>query len=199
MKKLFKRCPICGEKLEKFNLCKNCLDNLEFDPNHSYKIDGLRDVLVSFQYSGIGKELIKKFKFNGELFLDQIIGDLMIEKLFKTSYLSEFSNITYVPMTKKKKSIRGFNQSKILAQYIAKNLDLNLIESFEKIRSTKEQVGLDKNDRQKNIKDAFVIKNYSSDIIIVDDVITTGSTIRELVKLTSKEGIKTLALIAATQ
>lgn len=74
-----------------------------------------------------------------------------------------------------------------------------MIESFEKIRSTKEQVGLDKNDRQKNIKDAFVIKNYSSDIIIVDDVITTGSTIRELVKLTSKEGIKTLALIAATQ
>ena len=52
---------------------------------------------------------------------------------------------------------------------------------------------------KKNIKDAFVIKNYSSDIIIVDDVITTGSTIRELVKLTSKEGIKTLALIAATQ
>ena len=70
---------------------------------------------------------------------------------------------------------------------------------MQKIRSTKEQVGLDKNDRQKNIKDAFVIKNYSSDIIIVDDVITTGSTIRELVKLTSKEGIKTLALIAATQ
>lgn len=74
-----------------------------------------------------------------------------------------------------------------------------MIESFDKIRFTKEQVGLDKNDRQKNIKDAFVIKNYSSDIIIVDDVITTGSTIRELVKLTSKEGIKTLALIAATQ
>lgn len=199
MKRLIDRCPICGQKLKKFGLCPICKENLILTPYYAYKIDGCSDILVAFQYAGIGKDLIRKFKFEGDLYLVEIIGDLMIEKLLKSKQLKDFANISYVPMTTKKENKRGFNQAYELAKYIACNLDLNLIDSFEKIKETKDQVGLNERQRKENLKGAFKIKNYSKDIIIVDDVITTGSTIEELAKAAKEEKIKTMALLASTE
>ncbi|WP_071025507.1 ComF family protein [Peptoniphilus raoultii] len=197
MKKLMNRCPICGKSLEKFKICRDCLEGLKLNPPANYKNPYIKDIFIAFEYSGIGKELIRRYKFKGESYLVYVIGDLMIKRILSFEGLKDFSYITYVPMTKKKMAQRGFNQSLELAKYIGKNLDLEFISSFKKIKETKEQVGLSGSARKVNLKNSFALDKFSKNIIIVDDVITTSSTISELAKLAYDEGIKVCGLIGA--
>lgn len=193
-----KTCPICGKFVKNYGLCQDCLDLIKKNPNYYYDIDGLDDLLVSSTYSGIMRKLIIDFKFKGKLSYGEIISEIMIEKLLQNNLEEEV--ITFVPMYKSRERERGYNQSKILAENIAKKLDLRCIDVFSKIKDTKFQVGLKKNQREINLKDAFKVTKVPEKIIIVDDVITTGTTISELVKIAKKSGIKKVtALIAATE
>ena len=192
------KCPLCGRVVEVYGLCHECFSLINKDPAYYYDIEGLDDLIVSSTYSGIMRRLIIDFKFKGKLSYGEIISEIMTEKILEKNLKDQV--ITYVPMHKKKEGERGYNQSKILAEKIARNLDLPCQDVFEKVIDTKFQVGLKKFDREENLRDAFEVKNYAKEIIIVDDVITTGGTISELTKIAKKAGIKKVtALIAATE
>lgn len=192
------KCPLCGRLVEDYGLCQECISLINKDPAYYYDIEGLDDLIVSSTYSGIMRRLIIDFKFKGKLSYGEIISEIMTEKILSKNLRDQV--ITYVPMHWKKEGERGYNQSKILAEKIARNLDLSCQDVFEKVIDTKFQVGLKKFDREENLRDAFHVKNYAQEIIIVDDVITTGASISELTKLAKKAGIKKVtALIAATE
>ncbi|KXB72131.1 ComF family protein [Peptoniphilus sp. DNF00840] len=192
------KCPLCGRLVEDYGLCQECISLINKDPAYYYDIEGLDDLIVSSTYSGIMRRLIIDFKFKGKLSYGEIISEIMTEKILDKNLRDQV--ITYVPMHWKKEGERGYNQSKILAEKIARNLDLSCQDVFEKVIDTKFQVGLKKFDREENLRGAFHVKNYAEEIIIVDDVITTGATISELTKIAKKAGIKKVtALIAATE
>lgn len=192
------KCPLCGRLVEDYGLCQECISLINKDPAYYYDIEGLDDLIVTSTYSGIMRRLIIDFKFKGKLSYGEIISEIMTEKILIKNLRDQV--ITYVPMHWKKEGERGYNQSKILAEKIARNLDLSCQDVFEKVIDTKFQVGLKKFDREENLRDAFRVKNYAQEIIIVDDVITTGATISELTKIAKKAGIKKVtALIAATE
>lgn len=192
------KCPLCGRLVEDYGLCQECISLINKDPAYYYDIEGLDDLIVSSTYSGIMRRLIIDFKFKGKLSYGEIISEIMTEKILEKNLRDQV--ITYVPMHWKKEGERGYNQSKILAEKIARNLDLSCQDVFEKVIDTKFQVGLKKFDREENLRGAFHVKNYAEEIIIVDDVITTGATISELTKIAKKAGIKKVtALIAATE
>lgn len=192
------KCPLCGRLVEDYGLCQECISLINKDPAYYYDIEDLDDLIVSSTYSGIMRRLIVDFKFKGKLSYGEIISEIMTEKILDKNLRDQV--ITYVPMHWKKEGERGYNQSKILAEKIARNLDLPCQDVFEKVLDTKFQVGLKKFDREENLRDAFHVKNYAQEIIIVDDVITTGATISELTKIAKKAGIKKVtALIAATE
>ena len=174
------------------------MDLINKDPHYYYDIDGLDDLIVSSTYSGLMRRLIIDFKFKGKLSYKEIISEIMLEKILEKNLKDEV--ITFVPMHRKKERERGYNQSEILAREIAKSLDLKCEEVFEKVLDTKYQVGLEKLEREDNIKGAFRVKTFPQEIIVIDDVITTGSTIKELTKIAKDAGIKKVtALIAATE
>lgn len=192
------KCPLCGRLVEDYGLCQECISLISKDPAYYYDIEGLDDLIVSSTYSGIMRRLIIDFKFKGKLSYGEIISEIMTEKILDKNLRDQV--ITYVPMHWKKEGERGYNQSKILAEKIARNLNLPCQDVFEKVIDTKFQVGLKKFDREENLRGAFHVKNYAKEIIIVDDVITTGATISELTKIAKKTGIKKVtALIAATE
>lgn len=192
------KCPLCGRLVEDYGLCQECISLINKDPAYYYDIEDLDDLIVSSTYSGIMRRLIIDFKFKGKLSYGDIISEIMTEKILEKNLRDQV--ITYVPMHWKKEGERGYNQSKILAEKIARNLDLPCQDVFEKVIDTKFQVGLKKFDREENLRGAFHVKNYAQEIIIVDDVITTGATISELTKIAKKAGIKKVtALIAATE
>lgn len=198
MKLMENNCPICGKIVKNYGLCPDCYELVNKNPTFYYDIEGLDDLIVSSTYAGIMRRLIIDFKFKGKLSYGEIISEIMIEKLLERN-LSEVV-LTFVPMHPRRERERGYNQSKILSETIAKKLDLKCQEVFEKVKDTKFQVGLKKDQRQENLKNAFVVKKAPEEIMIVDDVITTGTTISELVKVAKASGIKKVtALIAATE
>ncbi|MFW5891188.1 MAG: ComF family protein, partial [bacterium] len=99
-----------------------------------------------------------------------------------------------VPLTKKKYKDRGFNQSELISKYcfdFSKKIKVDLL---HKIKNTKDQKQLESEERSRNLVNAFELSNkeiiQGKRILIVDDVITTGSTIKTVAELLVKSGCK---------
>ena len=104
-------------------------------------------------------------------------------------------SIIYVPMHKKKEKARGFNQAAVLAREVAKLAQKELYKILEKVRETKAQVDLSKEERLYSVKGVFKIMGNSIEtgiekVILIDDVWTTGATMKECCKVLKKSGIK---------
>jgi competence protein ComFC len=101
-----------------------------------------------------------------------------------------------VPLHKSRQNWRGFNQSALLAKIFADKLGLEYSESLKRIRKTKPQVGLNSYKRRENIKGAFALsvnnKPITQNVLLIDDVWTTGSTLRECCSVLKKGGAKSV-------
>ena len=109
--------------------------------------------------------------------------------------------LTYIPIDKKRLKERGFNQCEYIAKELSINIGIKTINTLKKIRETKVQKTLKREERIENFKDAFEIidekKVKGKKFILLDDVITTGATLKEGVKVLKKHGaieIKILTL-----
>jgi competence protein ComFC len=192
-------CAICSDSLGKnltFNdkniKCKKCYNNPPcFDK-----------IISIFEYNKIAKELIHKFKFNDspELvnFFSPIIRNV-IENFCKENNII-FDIITDVPINFQRIIYRKYNQSSLLASKLSKNLQIPYISLLHKKTSNyKPQSSLkNKIDRENSILDSFYInKKYANmivdkNIIIIDDVVSTGVTLNELAKILKEYGAKSV-------
>ncbi|MBV9085037.1 MAG: ComF family protein [Acidobacteriaceae bacterium] len=93
-----------------------------------------------------------------------------------------FDAVIAMPMHWRKRWQRGFNQAELLARPVAKRYGLKLSSNLRRKRYTKSQAGLSEAERRENLKDSFVVKHAGrvagKRILLVDDVFTTGSTLR---------------------
>jgi ComF family protein len=118
-------------------------------------------------------------------------------------FLVEIDLLVPVPLHPKKEHQRGFNQSLLLCKGMNSVLNIDLsIHNLIRNRYTETQTKKNKNQRIENIKNAFEIQNpqkfMNKNVLLIDDVITTGSTLRECIKVLSKmKGIKIKVLLLA--
>ncbi len=111
--------------------------------------------------------------------------------------------IIFVPVHRRKEALRGYNQSELLGSYIAKRLDIPLLDKhLIKTRWTVEQNKLDKMERRKNLKDSFKAINLEDfkdkEILLIDDIITTGTTMEECGKILLESGARKVYGLALT-
>lgn len=106
-----------------------------------------------------------------------------------------------IPLSKKRQRERGFNQAEILARGLAQNFAYELSLELIKIKNTKAQSGLNARKRVSNLTDAFKWSGQiplNRDVLLIDDVITTGATISEAAKVLKMAGAKKIsALVVA--
>jgi competence protein ComFC len=137
------------------------------------------------EYSGVVKEILHNYKFNKRRMLYKLISSISINEIKKYSDL--FSTITSVPVNRKKKWKRGFNQSELIAKHIAKKLKKIYHTTLKEKYHFKTQKKLGYRDRFLNILDRYKIRNAKNvtgaNILIVDDVFTTGATINECARV----------------
>lgn len=111
--------------------------------------------------------------------------------------------IVPIPLHPAKKRNRGFNQSKLIAEFVATQLNLPLIEMLKRTKNNKPQVGLKGNEeRIENVKNCFAIQNpkliEKKNILLIDDVFTSGATMNEAVKILKQNGTRRIiALVLA--
>jgi ComF family protein len=133
--------------------------------------------------------LLQQLKFNGRLEVAQLLGQVMADWLAAVSDASP-DHFIPVPLHDSRLRERGFNQALELARPIAKRLGLPLdIHACRRTQATEPQTGLPRKARLKNIKGAFeVVRPVSGHVVIIDDVMTTGSTAHELAKTLRQAG-----------
>jgi len=176
-----KKCVGCG-KQGKY-VCEKC---------ELYIVDALQlpGFTALWEYNGIIKELIHRIKFNGEY---DIIKELVGKKDFE---IAEDATITYVPMHIKKQKKRGFNQAEIIAREIGKKVNRPVVKMLERTKKTSDQAKLDKTARLENVRNAFQIcvkPGFTQNVLLIDDVYTSGATMQECSKVLRKSGINNIS------
>lgn len=187
-------CIKCGKPL---------LLNEFFEQNREILCLDCKRKKYSFKFSrsvGIYNKALKKcihlFKYYGEKRLAKPLGKLMVDYLLKNDeFENKFDLIIPVPLHKNDLKKRGFNQSMSLSKIIEDYFSIPIGESILiKKKETPFQVSLLKKEREKNILNAFSVEKpeeiIGKNILILDDVFTTGATVeecaKELIKFRSK-------------
>jgi len=138
--------------------------------------------------------LIQQMKFKKKPAIANLLGHVMARQL-KQQKISLPDAIIPVPLHYKRQLQRSFNQSEEIAKVIAKQLFCSLDTQYlERHLPSKQQSGLDAKKRKKNVKGIFRIKNkqrnHYTHVALVDDVMSTGSTVNEIARTLKKNGVK---------
>lgn len=215
-------CFMCNNTLEKdtkYGLCHNCYNNLPFIPDHhcikcstplrmiedgptceqctnsNYYFDRAISIV---KYEKNVKTLIYRLKYSNHTYLATFIGYIMADKLKQEGIEADL--IIPVPLYKGKEKERGFNQATLVSKYIAEktNIPLN-IDALIRTKNTKVMYNLTKGERLENVENAFKIINQGviidKEILLIDDIFTTGSTVNACSKELINNGAKSVTVL----
>lgn len=193
-----KSCCVCNNQQGENFLCKTCAKLLNYLPSYPHtKIEGV-DVYSCFNYEEQIKTLIHSYKFFHKRDLCVHFGSFLY-KYFVSILKEEKYIIVYVPSHKNRLKKRGFNHIKLIAEEFSKLSNIPVAENvLIKTKETIPQYELKYNERKENIKGSFGINfpDYKGEkIIIIDDIITTGSTLSEIIKEFKKNKIENLVCL----
>jgi ComF family protein len=151
-------------------------------------------------YETIILNAIHQFKYGNNISVGAMLASFMADFSFPDVDLTDYSLIIPVPLHIKRLRQRGFNQSLILAQALAKKWQIPVNFSLlKRHKFTLTQTGLNKTERKQNIKGAFEVsdkKNIAGkNVILIDDVYTTGATINECAKILTKAGAQKVTVL----
>lgn len=199
-------CGACG-KICKEYICNKCsikLRKYEIKNNHVIKIRNKEkhfdELLCIFKYEDLIRDIIIKYKFQNKPYLYKTFAKIILKNKKTCGFLEKYDIIIPVPISKKRKHERGYNQTQLIAKEIAKILNIKLGNNILiKERDTKAQSKLSKKERVINIKDVFKIIDYKTiknmKILIFDDIYTTGSTANECARVLKEAGAQKVGVL----
>lgn len=208
---------------EKF-LCSSCRLNLKFSAqDFNLKIKNIDEIFIAGDYENLLlADLIKKLKFNSLSALGEILAEFIslfwqgraiiqsegifsLSKSLPASKSSpDFKNILVIPipLSRRRERARGFNQAEIIARKFAENFSYPLSCRLIKQHQTKAQSSLSAHKRMNNLSGAFAWTGESlqnKNIILIDDVITTGATMQEAASILKQAGAEKIIALAVAK
>lgn len=202
-------CSACEKKLKKIEppLCIKCsrpitIDSISKLCSDCYTYGRSFEISKSpYSYEGIIKTAIINFKYHNKPYYYKLFASLLIKYMMENNY-TNFDYITSVPLHKSKLRSRGYNQAELIGKYISQGLSIPFLDSLKRTKKTTEQSQHSKALRRKNLRNVFAIKNpgkneniKNSNVLLVDDVYTTGSTADECSKVLLNFGVSKVYVI----
>lgn len=203
-------CGICGKEINTY-LCKKCEDKINKITcvgKDNYENKYFSSHMYLFKYEGIIRSKIISYKFDDNPYLYKTFCEIFVKNKKVCGFLQNYDIIIPVPISKKRKLERGYNQTELILKFIEKelkklkekskrdlkinkqmqkrylNIQLNT-ESLIKIKNTKPQSKSNLKERINNVKGVYKLINEDKikgkRIVIFDDIYTTGSTINECI------------------
>jgi ComF family protein len=180
-------CTICGtpfvSKQGEDHPCEKCIR----------KPPLFEAIYSPYLYQGALMNAIHRFKYGSKNSYAKHLGPLLAHFAGQILQSNDSTVLMPVPLHPKKLRQRGFNQSLLLARHVAREIDSKLdFLSLRRVKYTESQTGLNQDERRKNVKGAFrIVKPDAVDgkeVLLVDDVATTGYTLNECARVLLKAG-----------
>jgi ComF family protein len=205
-------------------LCEKCQKKLKLQEKtaaeYNLNCEPLTDIFIAGNYDRdkILSSAIKNFKYKGIRELSEALGrflsffwsgKLATFSLFDKEKCLELQNaiLVPIPLNYRRLQERGFNQSEMLAKYLAQEFAYEIFFNLKRKNDNRHQVVLNNKRRAKNIKGVFYIEKVRTknkeklkqrNIIIIDDIVTSGATLREAARVLKNAGAeKVYALVLA--
>lgn len=182
-------CFKCGKRLLSYDnsLCASCSKTSHyFDKAYSL-----------WEYDDIAKKSISRFKYKGRREYAEFYADELYNHFNLTLTSLNLSLLIPIPIHKNRLRVRGFNQAELISTALSEKLKLpHTTDYLIRIKDTVAQKGLDPLSRKKNLNKAFSINKDSSfynqyieNVLLIDDIFTTGSTVDACSKVLKEAGI----------
>jgi len=185
------RCAFCHELTENGELiCAVCKKNLPYTRTASEQsLPNIRKCVSPLFYEEGVRQSILRFKFKGATGYCGIYAELLAKSIDENGIICDI--ITWVPLSRKRLRRRGYNQTELIAKELSVIMDIPCAGLLEKFKDNNAQAGLDNaQERKKNVKGVYRLSNdaasYSGSVLIIDDVVTTGSTLSECARVLKK-------------
>ncbi len=148
-------------------------------------------------YAGGLEQAVKALKFHNVHRLSKLFAKALAKEIIAAKW--QIDIICPVPLHWSRYLERGYNQSALVAKNLAKELDIEFIKLLKRKKRTKQQAKLNRLERKQNLHDAFELNNYNIDnknIVILDDVVTSGATISAAVGILENAHAKSVKVLA---
>lgn len=181
------RCYRCLAKTRNSAVCQKCCRN-----------SPLKYVWVTTEYDGVAKELVRLFKYERARAAYRPIAEQMAETL---PYLAADTIITYIPTATSRQRLRGYDQSQLIAKHLAKLKKVHFIPLLERYGQSR-QVGATKKKRFEQAGEMFRFIGNAvprGDIIIIDDILTTGASLEAAAKFLKQNGAQRVSAAVFAQ
>lgn len=191
-------CLCCGRESENA-ICNNCIKNI-FLIHDSVKTSFYDDLMNPCCYYNLEiKKIILKFKYTSDFYAGEFLARMLAHKI--ESLNIENPLITYIPSSDEAKKKRGFDQCEFLCKKVYKLTNIKYEKLLLKSSEVKEQKTLSRDERIINLKSAFQSydKCKGRNIIVIDDIITTGSTMHYAKKSLLEKGAKKVFLVSVAK
>ena len=214
-------CVLCGMSSDSGGICHPCIVDLPWMGLHcdqcALPVASAQDkvcgqclqnpppftrTVCPLQYRFPADRLVQSFKFNRQLVAGRVLSRLMCERVLRDE--SHYPDVLIpVPLHRLRTIKRGFNQAYEIGRHISKVLDIPLQPvSLRRRRNTKAQSGLSRKQRRKNVRGAFYWHGWNRaarHVALVDDVMTTGTTVTECARVLKRAGAKRVDVWVASR
>jgi len=178
-------CSVCESRLQMSEklVCESCWTALPrlSDSSDEHGFPGIERLISVWEYSDAFQSIVHEMKFFRKKSLANRMAEEMSQLLASDPDMSHADYLIPVPLHRLRFRERGFNQSSLLTRYISEKIGIPVNESLRRIRMTRSQSTLDSEARRHNVDGAFAVQGPEQisrkNVILVDDVTTTGSTL----------------------
>ena len=190
------KCVLCGKVLEsnELDLCRKCRVDAPECTAKGTKLPFVDSWLAVWHYEGLVRRSLLRYKFYGKRHYALSYGRLLAMKLQRERE-DAFDLITWVPISRRRKLRRGYDQVELIARAVGKELGMKPVPTLKKIRHNRPQSGIsDVAGRRANVLGAYrvVRPEVLSDkrVLLLDDILTTGATMSEAARMLKTAGAK---------
>ena len=201
-------CACCGDSMEGttriHGICDKCAGKIRWISDNPFRSSmdefAFDELLACCIYGWYPRQIIHRFKLGGCTYLARPLGKLLAERIRMSAAPEDFDGVCFIPSAPEKLARRGYNQARLLAEEAAKELGLPLLPVLQKPHDTASMRLSSGSARRTMLDDAFQIdpalqkRIEGARLLLVDDVLTTGSTTDEAARTLKAAGCKTVCV-----
>ena len=160
--------------------------------------------VAAYRSDGVVREVIHRFKYNHRYYLRRVLGEWLADNLADARLQAQPADrIVPVPLHPTRERERGFNQARELANLLARRAGVPVCDALLRIRYTTTQTRLTHETRIQNLRNAFRMRKSvdvrNLHLLLIDDVLTTGSTVDECARVLKEAGVASVRVVAVAR